>query len=180
MLIGVIGGVWFISYGFGATSQDISDVISYALYCVLWLLPVGVFFLVAVLYKPYFIYKYSATIGMSTQNIRIISSTDNKKLEFHNVLLREYLWRIVSILPSFYGYFRYYNSSKRQMWHDVISDTYVVKREINDVGNCDYKKYPIVSIGLTLFALFTITPFVYLYVGALILFVLSSLGLYSG
>lgn len=66
------------------------------------------------------------------------------------------------------------------MWHDAISDTYVVKREINDVGNCDYKKYPIVSIGLTLFALFTITPFVYLYVGALILFVLSSLGLYSG
>lgn len=75
--------------------------------------------------------KYQATIGKMIFKIKVID-TKGKRLHFIKSFFRT-LFAMTSILPLGLGIWGIANNSRKQGWHDMLLDTYVIKSWSHDV-----------------------------------------------
>ena len=69
-----------------------------------------------------------ATPGKKMMGLRIIHLKENGSLSFSQMMLREFVGRPLSSLPLFLGYlWVFFDTNKRQTWHDLLADTQVVQ-----------------------------------------------------
>jgi uncharacterized RDD family membrane protein YckC len=87
----------------------------------------GVFQLVFFLgYSPLMLYYYQSTLGKMALGLKLVSD-DGKKLEFFQVLLREWVGKFISSVFFSLGFIWVALDSRKQAWHDKIAHTQVIK-----------------------------------------------------
>lgn len=70
--------------------------------------------------------KYGTTIGKKLLKLRVQHETTGANLTVGEAILREFVGRLVSIIPLFLGYFWVIFDQKKQGWHDKIGKSVVV------------------------------------------------------
>jgi uncharacterized RDD family membrane protein YckC len=78
--------------------------------------------------------KYQATIGKKICGI-IVIDTEGKRLSFKKAYLR-FLAQFISIIPLGFGIWSIASDEKKQAWHDMLLNCYVIKnqKEIKQVN----------------------------------------------
>lgn len=80
------------------------------------------------LYFIFFTRYFTQTPGKMLLKIKVVRE-DGRKLDWKTVMIRELFGKIVSQLRILYlGYFYCLVSSKKQCWHDIFADTFVVQK----------------------------------------------------
>jgi uncharacterized RDD family membrane protein YckC len=79
--------------------------------------------------------KYQGTIGKKICGIMVID-TEGKKLSFKKAYLR-FLAQFISIIPLGFGIWSIASDKKKQAWHDMLMNCYVIKnqKEIKHINN---------------------------------------------
>jgi len=167
--ISVFGGITFLFYIVGFFVLVFLPVIFQNDTFFSGLILLGFLFVLMILYPIVFYFyfvrmymKHGATIGKKALNLKVVRTEDLSYMGFWRVLLREIIGRWLSSLVFYLGYFWYFLSEKRQTWHDVIADTYVVKTdkkgELLKTNQSKYEKK-------TLYALLPVGCFLLLWIG---------------
>lgn len=77
--------------------------------------------------KPFLISKYGGTIGKLAFGIRV-ENLDGTNLTFKQAFFREYIGKVASNMLLGIGYYWIFKTPNKQAWHDMLSDTVVVKK----------------------------------------------------
>ena len=88
----------------------------------------------AIIFYSYFVLmtKFcNQTIGKMIFGIRVISK-DGGQLKWSTVLFREWIGRLISVIPQAIPYIVVAFTPKKQAIHDYIADTFVVHEEVYD------------------------------------------------
>ncbi len=74
---------------------------------------------------PYLISKFGGTLGKLIFGIEV-AYEDGSRVSFKRALFREYIAKLASNSLFGVGYYYIFKNEKKQAWHDMLSDTYVV------------------------------------------------------
>ncbi|MFF2755339.1 RDD family protein [Psychrobacillus sp. NPDC058041] len=88
----------------------------------------------SILFYAYFVLMtkfFNQTIGKMIFGIRVISK-DNGNLTWSTILFREWIGRIISVIPFNLPYLVIAFTERNQAIHDMIADTFVVHEEVYD------------------------------------------------
>jgi uncharacterized RDD family membrane protein YckC len=88
----------------------------------------------SILFYAYFVLMtkfFNQTIGKMIFGIRVISK-ENGNLTWSTILFREWIGRIISVIPLNLPYLAVAFTEKNQAIHDMIADTFVVHEEVYD------------------------------------------------
>jgi uncharacterized RDD family membrane protein YckC len=88
----------------------------------------------AILFYAYFVVMTklcNQTVGKMIFGIRVISK-DGSKLKWNTVLFREWIGRLISVIPLNIPYLAVAFTPKKQAIHDFIADTLVVHEAVYD------------------------------------------------
>lgn len=132
-----------------SSSQDVSNqVMSNALSnSWSWIVSLGLAFV----YYGFFYTKYGQTPGKMVFKLKVVRANDLSLVGWGRAFVRDVLGKWISGIIILLGYFWYFMSEKRQTWHDLIADTYVVavddqKQVIMD-GPSSYPQEPVKAFG---------------------------------
>lgn len=81
--------------------------------------------------EPYLISRFGGNIGKIITGLEIIHE-DGKYPTLKRAIFREYVARLALSVMFGIGYYWIIKDKRRQAWHDMLSDTFVVKK--NDSG----------------------------------------------
>lgn len=101
----------------------------------------------ALLFYSYFVLmtKYcSQTVGKMIFGIRVVSK-NGAKLSWGTVIFREWIGRLISIIPLNLPYLAVAFTPKKQAVHDIIADTLVVHESIYDKNEKHVYEQPAVA-----------------------------------
>lgn len=109
-----------------------------------WYAPITL--LTAFLFYAYFVLMtkfLSQTVGKMIFGIKVISK-DKKSLSWGTVLFREWIGRLISIIPLNLPYLAVAFTPKKQAIHDMIADTLVIHEAVYDkTEKIEYIKPPV-------------------------------------
>lgn len=127
-LTGTLLAVWLLSI----SSIDIYAFIPSMLWTILYIFLIQAllfFFLV-----PYLISLFGGAFGKLITQLEIVTPREQtyQTLTYKQALFREYIAKIASASLLGVGYFWIFKTSERQAWHDMLANTYVIKK--NNLG----------------------------------------------
>lgn len=109
-----------------------------------WYAPITL--ITALLFYAYFVLMtkfFSQTVGKMIFGIKVISK-DKKSLSWGTVLFREWIGRLISIIPLNLPYLAVAFTPKKQAIHDMIADTLVIHEAVYDkTEKIEYIKPPV-------------------------------------
>lgn len=109
-----------------------------------WYAPITL--ITALLFYAYFVLMtkfLSQTVGKMIFGIKVISK-DKKSLSWGTVLFREWIGRLISIIPLNLPYLAVAFTPKKQAIHDMIADTLVIHEAVYDkTEKIEYIKPPV-------------------------------------
>ena len=118
--LGFFALVYVISISY---AQDVFELAPALLWLVLYLIVVG---LVRVFVNAYLTCRFGGGLGKLLFGLRV-EHADSTNLTFRRAFFREYVAKIASNSLFGVGYYWIFKTEKKQAWHDMLSDTYVVK-----------------------------------------------------
>ena len=118
--LGFFALVYVISISY---AQDVFELAPALLWLVLYLIVVG---LVRVFVNAYLTCRFGGGLGKLLFGLRV-EHADSTNLTFRRAFFREYVAKIASNSLFGAGYYWIFKTEKKQAWHDMLSDTYVVK-----------------------------------------------------
>ncbi len=118
--------VFVILFMFSAFwSKSLYDFFPSLLWILLYLLFIR--WVVVFFIQPYLISKFGGNVGKILTGLEIVHE-DDKYLTFKRAIFREYVARIASSVMFGVGYYWIIKDKRKQAWHDMLSDTFVVKK----------------------------------------------------
>lgn len=118
---------------------------SWELHNPVWYAPFSL--ITAFLFYAYFILMtkfWSQTVGKMIFGIRVVSK-NGAKLTWGTVIFREWIGRLISIIPLNLPYLAVAFTPKKQAIHDFIADTLVVHETIYDKNERHVNEHPAVA-----------------------------------
>lgn len=79
-------------------------------------------------YGPFMLYQYQATLGKMALGLKVVSE-DSNKLEVPQLLLREWVGKILSWLALGLGFVWVSFDEKKQGWDDKLGHTLVIEEK---------------------------------------------------
>ncbi|MBI4091403.1 RDD family protein, partial [candidate division WWE3 bacterium] len=112
---------------------------------IIFVFNLGIFFL-----NPYLMSRYGSTVGKMVAGLSV-EHVDGSRLTYRQALFREYIAKMASASLLGLGYYWISRDPNRQGWHDMLSDTYVVRK--NEAGWLAALAVFVVIIVVTLFSI---------------------------